>query len=138
MQDESADSDVTEAEFDAMLANGEPVEVTGPPADAFRRLHIELVRGDLRTYWWRLVAAGGEILATSATSYRSAENVRRAVLDLVSAMQSAQWYGSRMTPWRPAGAERADRRQWHRSSLVGRHWAAFTAQPRPRRLRTAP
>lgn len=31
MQDELAELDITEAEFDAMLTNGEPVEVAGPP-----------------------------------------------------------------------------------------------------------
>lgn len=89
MQDELAEFDVTEAEFDAMLAEGEPVEVTGPSLDAFHRLHFELVRSDLLTYWWRLVAASGEILATSATSYRSPEDVHRAVSALVPAMQRA-------------------------------------------------
>jgi len=88
MEDELAEFDITEAEFDAMLAEGQPVEATGP-SDAFRRLHFELVRGELSTYWWRLVAASGEILATSATSYRSAEDVRRAVSGLVAAMQRA-------------------------------------------------
>lgn len=89
MQDELAEFDVTEAEFDAMLANGEPVEVAGPPSDAFSRLHIELVGVGRRTYWWRLVAASGEILATSATSYRSVEAVRRAISAFASAIQIA-------------------------------------------------
>lgn len=88
MQDELAEFEVTETEFDAMLAEGQPVDVTGPP-DAAHRLHFELIRGELRSYWWRLVATSGEILATSATSYRSAEDVRRAVSALVAAMQRA-------------------------------------------------
>jgi uncharacterized protein YegP (UPF0339 family) len=89
MKDELAEFDVTEAEFDAMLAEGEPVEVVGPPGDAFRRLHFELIHGETRSYWWRLVAPSGEILATSATTYRSARDLLRALSNLVSAMQGA-------------------------------------------------
>lgn len=92
MRDELAEFDVTEAEFDAMLAEGQPVEVTGPP-DVSRRVRFELVRGELRTYWWRLVAGSGEILATSANSYRSAEDVHRAVSALLAAMQRAPVVG---------------------------------------------
>lgn len=89
MQEELAEFDVTEAEFDAMLAEGEPVEVTGPASEALRQLHFELVQREPRTYWWRLVAASGEILATSATTYRSRRDLLRALSDLVSAMQGA-------------------------------------------------
>jgi uncharacterized protein YegP (UPF0339 family) len=38
-----------------------------------------LISGNLHNYRWRLVAANGEILATSAASYRSLEDARRAL-----------------------------------------------------------
>ena len=82
---EPAEFDITAAEFDAMLADSEPVEVTGPP----RRVRFELVSGGLRSYRWRLVAGDGEILAASTTSYRSPEDVRRALSVLTIAMQDA-------------------------------------------------
>lgn len=84
--DELAEFDVTEDEFDAMLAEGEPAELTGPP---IRPVTFELISGDLRAYRWRLVAADGEILATSATSYRSADEARRVLTTLMAAMQQA-------------------------------------------------
>lgn len=84
-QDEMAEFDVTEDEFDAMLAASEPAEMVGP----VRRVRFELISGSLRTYRWRLVAANGEILATSATSYRSPEDVRRALSALTVAMREA-------------------------------------------------
>ncbi len=87
-QDDLAEFDVTGDEFDAMMAESEPVEVTGPSAPV-RPLRFELVSGSLRTYRWRLVAADGEILATSATSYRSPEEARRALSALTIAMQGA-------------------------------------------------
>ncbi len=46
-QDELAEIDLTEAEIDAMMAEGEPVEVTGP-FDPVRRVRFELV-GAART-----------------------------------------------------------------------------------------
>ncbi|MDP9798424.1 uncharacterized protein YegP (UPF0339 family) [Catenuloplanes nepalensis] len=79
---------MTEDEFDAMLAESEPVELTGPPAQ-IRPVTFELISGDLRAYRWRLVAADGEILATSATSYRSADEARRVLTTLMAAMQRA-------------------------------------------------
>jgi uncharacterized protein YegP (UPF0339 family) len=87
-QDELAEFDVTEDEFDAMLADSEPAEVAGP-FDPVRRVRFELISGSLRTYRWRLVAANGEILAISATSYRSPEDVRRALSTLTVAMREA-------------------------------------------------
>ena len=87
-QDDLAEFDVTEDEFDVMMAEGEPVEVTGPSAPA-RKIRFELISGGLRTYRWRLVAADGEILAASATSYRSPEDARRALTALTAAMRDA-------------------------------------------------
>jgi uncharacterized protein YegP (UPF0339 family) len=88
--DELAEFDITAAEFDAMLADSEPVEVTGPP----RRVRFELISGGQlgggpRSYRWRLVAGDGEILAASTTSYRSPEDVRRALSVLTVAMRDA-------------------------------------------------
>ena len=71
-----------------MMAEGEPVEVTGP-FDPVRRVRFELVAGGLQTYRWRLVAANGEILATSATQYQSRAAVRRAVTALSTALREA-------------------------------------------------
>jgi uncharacterized protein YegP (UPF0339 family) len=87
-QDELAEIDVTEDEFDAMMAESEPVEVTGP-FDPARRVRFELISGNLHNYRWRLVAADGEILAISAASYRSLEDARRALSALTVAMQNA-------------------------------------------------
>jgi uncharacterized protein YegP (UPF0339 family) len=88
-QDELAEIDVTEDEVDAMLAEGEPVEVTGPPVGAARRVRFELVHGNLHTYGWQLVNADGEILATSAVTYRTRTDVRKALSALTAAMQNA-------------------------------------------------
>jgi uncharacterized protein YegP (UPF0339 family) len=90
--DELAEFDVTEDEFDAMLAEGEPVEVTGP-FDPVRRVRIELVSGGMSTYRWRIVAANGEIMATSAASYRSGDAARRAAASIVTAMRTAPVVG---------------------------------------------
>ena len=87
-QDELAEFDVTVDEFDAMLAESERVEVGGPP-DSARRVTFELVRGGLDAYRWRLVAENGQILATSATSYRSRDDVRRVLAGLAAAIQTA-------------------------------------------------
>ena len=84
-QDELAEFDVTEGEFDTMLAESQPVQVTGP----MRYVHFELISGPLRSYRWRLVAADGEILATSAASYRSPEDAHRAVSALADAVRDA-------------------------------------------------
>lgn len=88
MQDELAEFDVTEDEFDQMLAESEPVEITGPP-EPVRHVRFELISGSFRTYRWRLVSTDGEILAMSAASYRSPEDVRRALAVLSVAMQGA-------------------------------------------------
>lgn len=82
---ELAEFDITAMEFDTLLADSEPVEVTGPP----QRVRFELVSGGLRSYRWRLVAGDGEILAASTTSYRSPEEVRRALSVLTIAMRNA-------------------------------------------------
>ncbi|HEX5598173.1 MAG TPA: YegP family protein [Micromonosporaceae bacterium] len=87
-QDDMAEFDVTEAEFDAMMAESDPVEVTGPPAPV-RKVCFELVSGETRAFRWRLVADDGEILATSDTSYRSREDARRALIALTAAMRAA-------------------------------------------------
>lgn len=87
-QDELAEFDVTEDAFDAMLADSEPVQVAGP-FDQLRQVRFELVSGSLRTYRWRLVGANGEILATSAASYRSSGDARRALEALTVAVQHA-------------------------------------------------
>ena len=87
-RDELAEFDVTEDEFDAMLGDSEAVQVSGP-FDPVRRVRFELISGNLRTYRWRLVAANGEILATSAASYRSPEDARRALAALTAAMREA-------------------------------------------------
>jgi uncharacterized protein YegP (UPF0339 family) len=87
-QDELAEIDLTEAEIDAMMAEGEPVEVTGP-FDPVRRVRFELVGGGPRAYRWRIVAANGEILATSAAAYRSPADVRRVVSALTTALHEA-------------------------------------------------
>lgn len=87
-QDELAEFDVTEDVFDAMLADSEPVQVTGP-FDQLRQVRFELVSGSLRTYRWRLVGTNGEILATSAASYRSSDDARRALEALTVAVRQA-------------------------------------------------
>jgi hypothetical protein len=107
-QDELAEIDVTEHEVDAMLAEGEPVEVTGPPAGAARRVRFELVHGDLHTFGWRLVNADGEILAISAVTYGTRRDVRRALSVLTAAVQDAPIVEDdadaprrrRLRPWR--------------------------------------
>lgn len=86
--DELAEFDVTEDAFDAMLADSDPVRLVGP-SDQFPQVRFELVSGSLRTYRWQLVSANGEILATSAASYRSPDDVRRALAALAVAMQGA-------------------------------------------------
>lgn len=90
--DELAEFEVAEAEFDAMLAEGEPVEVTGP-FDPVRRVRVELVRGSMNAYRWRIVAANGEILATSAASCRSVDAARGAVASIVAALRTAPIVG---------------------------------------------
>ncbi|MDQ7910285.1 hypothetical protein RB614_37910 [Phytohabitans sp. ZYX-F-186] len=87
-QDELAEIDVTEDEFDAMMAASEPVEVTGP-ADSARNVRFEVISGASHTYRWRVVAPDGEILAVSANAYRSRGDVHRALSLLVTAMQHA-------------------------------------------------
>jgi len=88
VQDQLDEFDVAEDDFDAMLADSEPVEIIGPP-EHVREVRFELISGSLRSYRWRLVAASGEILATSATSYRSPDDVRRALSILAVAMRNA-------------------------------------------------
>jgi uncharacterized protein YegP (UPF0339 family) len=88
MQDEVEEFDVTEDDFDAMLAESEPVEIIGPPA-SIHAVRFELISGSLQSCRWRLVTSNGEILATSDTSYRSAADARRALSSLTVAMQSA-------------------------------------------------
>jgi uncharacterized protein YegP (UPF0339 family) len=86
--DELAEIDLTEEEIDAMTAEGEPVEVTGP-FDPVRRVRFELVGGGPNAYRWRIVAANGEILATSAAAYSSPDDVRRVVTTLATALREA-------------------------------------------------
>ena len=83
--DELAEFDLTEEEFDEMLAAGEPVEAVGPP-DIDRRARFEVVRDGARRYGWRLSTPDGEVLARSETfsskaaAVRAAEAVMRASL----------------------------------------------------------
>ncbi len=86
--DELAEINTTEDEIDAMIAEGEPVEVTGP-YDPARRVQFELIEGSLHTYRWRLIAANGEILATSTNIYRSHDDAYHAVTTLATALQNA-------------------------------------------------
>ncbi len=83
--DELDEFDITAPDFDAMLADSEPAEVVGPP----RRVRFELISGGQRSYWWRLVAGDGEILAASTTRYRSPDDVRRALSVLTTEMRDA-------------------------------------------------
>jgi uncharacterized protein YegP (UPF0339 family) len=87
-RDELAELDLTEDEIDAMMAEGEPVESTGP-FDPVRRVRFELIAGNQHSYRWRLVAANGEILATSNTQYHSKDDVRRAIATLATAVPQA-------------------------------------------------
>ncbi len=88
--DDLAEFDITVEDFDAMLADSEPAEVTGPPQRVrFELIHGGRLGGESRSYRWRLVAGDGEILAASTTSYRSADDVRRALLVLTVAMRHA-------------------------------------------------
>ena len=81
--DELAEFDLTDDEFDAMMAAGEPVEVAGPP-DVDRRPRFEILRLGARRYGWRLASSEGEVLATSdafptkAAARRAAEAVMAA------------------------------------------------------------
>jgi hypothetical protein len=68
-QDELAEIDLTEDEIDAMMAEGEPVEVSGP-FDPVRRVRFELVGGGPHAYRWRIVAANGEIRYTKTGTLR--------------------------------------------------------------------
>jgi uncharacterized protein YegP (UPF0339 family) len=87
-QDELAEFDLTEDEIDAMLAEGEPVEVTGP-FDPLRRVRIELVATSSQAYRWRIVAANGEILATSAAAYSGPADARKAASAVTAALRDA-------------------------------------------------
>jgi uncharacterized protein YegP (UPF0339 family) len=86
--DELAEIDLTEDEIDAMMADGDPVEVSGP-FDPVRRVRFELVGGGANAYRWRIVAANGEILAISAAAYGSPNDVRRVVTTLAAALRDA-------------------------------------------------
>ena len=86
--DELAEVDLSEAEIDAMIDEGEPVEVERP-FDPVRRVKFELIGSRHRTYRWRLVAANGEVLANSANTYRSHDDAYRAVSALSSAVKDA-------------------------------------------------
>jgi uncharacterized protein YegP (UPF0339 family) len=86
--DELAEIDLTEDEIDAMMAGGEPVEITGP-FEPVQRVHFELVATAGRAYRWRIVAANGEILATSAAAYRSPADARTAASALTAALREA-------------------------------------------------
>jgi uncharacterized protein YegP (UPF0339 family) len=86
--DELAEVDLTEADIDTMIAEGEPVHVTGP-FDPVRRVRFELVGGGPSAFRWRIVAANGEILATSAAAYRSPEDARRAASALSLALRES-------------------------------------------------
>jgi len=86
--DELAEVDLTEDDLDAMLTDGEPVEIIGPP-EAAPQVHYELVRVASSAYRWRLVSQDGEILATSAVAYRSREALRQALVRLISSLADA-------------------------------------------------
>ncbi len=87
-ENELGEIDMTEIEIDAMIAEGEPAKVTGP-FDPVRRVQFELIGSGLHTYRWRLIAANGEVLATSANSYRSQNDAHQAVSALTAALQQA-------------------------------------------------
>ncbi|MBO0869659.1 MAG: DUF1508 domain-containing protein [Micromonosporaceae bacterium] len=110
MQDDLAETDVTEDEVDAMLTEGEPVAVTGPPVGAARRVRFELVHGNLHTFGWRLVAADGEVLATSAVTYRTRTDVRRALSTLAAMIPNAPVVEDDSTE--PVGRSRRGWRRW--------------------------
>jgi uncharacterized protein YegP (UPF0339 family) len=86
--DELAEVDLTEDDLDAMLAAGEPVEITGPP-ETVPQVRYELVRVASSAYRWRLVSQDGEILATSAVAYRSRDALRQALVRLTSSLANA-------------------------------------------------
>jgi uncharacterized protein len=86
--DELAEIDLTEGEIDAMMAQSQPVEVAGPP-DTPRDVRFELFMSGAHTYRWRLVAADGEILATSANAYRSRTEAYKSLAVLTGALAGA-------------------------------------------------
>jgi uncharacterized protein YegP (UPF0339 family) len=88
-QDELAEIDLTEDEIDAMMAEGEPVEITGPP-DSERRVEVEVVKSDAESYFWRIVDATGAILATSDGHYRSVGATLRAIAAIKHALAEAR------------------------------------------------
>jgi uncharacterized protein YegP (UPF0339 family) len=77
--DDLAEINLTEAEIDAMMADGHPVEVVGPPS-----VHFEIVARGPRQYLWRLSRETGEILATSEiyptkkAARQAAEEIKKA------------------------------------------------------------
>jgi uncharacterized protein len=85
-RDELAEFDLTEDEFDEMLAAGEPVEAVGPP-DIDRRARFEVVKDGPRSFGWRLSTADGEVLArgesfsTKDAAVRAAEAAMRASIN---------------------------------------------------------
>jgi uncharacterized protein YegP (UPF0339 family) len=81
--DELAEIDLTEQEIDAMMAAGEPVEITAPPGMS-HLMRFELYATGPRQYRWRLVRDSGEILATSEV-YASKKEARRAVDEVMRA-----------------------------------------------------
>jgi len=81
--DDLAEIDLTEEEIDAMMAAGEPVEITGPPG-APHIVWFELYATGPHQYLWRLVRDSGEILATSKV-YASRKEARRAVDEVMRA-----------------------------------------------------
>lgn len=115
--DELAEIDVAEGEFDAMLAESEPVEIVGP-FDPVRRVRFELISGRLRTFGWRLVAANGEVLAVSATTYSSRADVRRALSAITTALRDAPI----MDPVDEDDQERDKAANHHRRWLRRRRW----------------
>lgn len=84
-RDDLAELDLGEADIDAMMAAGEPVDVVGPP-DVDRRSRFEVYEDGFRRYGWRLSSQDGEVLASSAVfptkaaALRAIEAVRRASL----------------------------------------------------------
>ncbi len=87
-QDELAEIDLTEDEIDAMMAQGEAVELTGPPS-LDHPVEFEVIKSGVDTYVWRIVDPSGAILATSDNHYRSVGAAIRAIGALRRSLRNA-------------------------------------------------
>jgi uncharacterized protein len=75
--DDLAEIDLTEDEIDAMMAAGEPVDVTGPDP-AHRAYFLLYSDASARSFRWRLVSGDGDVLLTSQ-SYRTKAEALNAI-----------------------------------------------------------